>query len=100
MQLQAQVCFWFLLSFTLGFYLVLSLLSVLFNLSFSSVFLFFLIWPQGVLSQAGQTNETRWRMFEKEMPVSLQTLDSSSHLVTKSIDLLEFSFNLTQSVQL
>lgn len=43
MQLQAQVCFWFLISFTLGFYLSL-FLSLSLCLSFLTV-LFFLIWP-------------------------------------------------------
>lgn len=45
MQLQAQVCFWFLLSFTLGFYLVLSLLCPFHSLSLLS-FCSFLFGPK------------------------------------------------------
>lgn len=90
MQLQAQVCFWFLLSFTLGFYLVLSLLSVLFTLFLLCLSVLSYLALRCPITSAGQTNETRGRMFEKETPVSLQTLDSNSHLITKSIDLMEF----------
>lgn len=78
MQLQAQVCFLFLISFTLGFSPSSSLLlispcfSVLFSLSAS--FCSFLLGPQ-VSHLIGWADEWNMRgMFEKETSVSPQTL--------------------------
>ena len=80
MQLQAQVCFWFLISFTLGFslslafspFLISPCFSVLFSLSTSCCSL---LLGANVSHHIGEAEEWNMRgMFEKETPVSPQTL--------------------------
>lgn len=70
MQLQAQVCFWFLISFTLGF----SLSSFLLLVICLFLSLFFVTGPYGVPSQAGQWNETREECLKKRCVSLLKRL--------------------------
>lgn len=78
MQLQAQVCFWFLISFTLGFSpsFSLVLISPCFSvlLCLSTSFCSFLLGPK-VSHHIGWAEEWNMRgMFEKETSVSPQTV--------------------------
>lgn len=88
MQLQAQVCFWFLISFTLGFSLTfpLFLLSSCFSLLSSLSVSLSVTGLQGVPShRRGSGMKRGGGVFETGTHVSLQTLDSASHLATQTV---------------
>lgn len=102
MQLQAQVCFWFLISFTLGFSLlllsssssVLLLLvspyfSVLLSLPLSFSLFLSLTGPWGVPSyRLGRRMERERNVWKRDVRLSSNAFDSNSHLNTQSVNSL------------
>lgn len=90
MQLQAQVCFWFLISFTLGFSLSFSLFLISPSLSSSPSLPLSVLCYRTLRHHIGEAVEWNMRgMFEKDTPrLSSNALESNSHLTYSRIFIL------------